>query len=175
MKRKGTEVRQNNVPPKKERKITMKEERISPKKGKDALYIACLNVAKNLLCAEMLNKDYVSYKTLSEAMLATSTVVVRRLLDKLGYGKVPYSDSKDDEERAEILYENLKVFQLAGLKDYANELKTKQGKEKAKHRLVRGKFPNGYKTKKKLEEKQKQEEIEKAQAQAQRAFDEMED
>lgn len=140
---------------------------ISPKKGKDALYIACLNVAKNLLCAEMLNKEYVSYKTLSEAMLATSTVVVRRLLDKLGYGKAPYADTLSDEERAEVLYENLKIFQLAGLKDYANELKTKVGKEKAKQRLVRGKFPNGYKTKKKIEEQkeeqQKRENLQKVQ------------
>lgn len=148
---------------------------ISPKKGKDALYIACLNVAKNLLCADMLNKEYVSYKTLADAMLASSTIQVRRLFDKLGYDKAPYADNLSEEERADVLYENLKVFQLAGLKDYANELKTKIGKEKAKKRLVRGKFPNGYKTKKKLEEKQKQEEIEKAQAQAQRAFDEMED
>lgn len=152
-----------------------KEEKQSPKKGKDALYIACLNVAKNLLCAEMLNKEYVSYKTLSEAMLATSTVVVRRLLDKLGYGKAPYADTLSDEERAEVLYENLKIFQLAGLKDYANELKTKTGKEKAKQRLVRGKFPNGYKTKKKREEEKEEQRKRENLQRVQNNFDDFDD
>lgn len=143
----------------------------SPKKGQDALYIACLNVAKNLLNADMLNKEYVSYRTLADAMLANSTVAVRRLLTKLGYDKAPYVNALSDEERAEVLYENLKVFQLAGLKDYANNLKTKKGKEKARARLVRGKFPDGYNTKKKQEKaKEESEKLAKLQ-QVQNDFD----
>lgn len=148
---------------------------ISPKKGKDALYIACLNVAKNLLCADMLNKEYVSYKTLADAMLASSTIQVRRLFDKLGYDKVPYADNLGEEERADVLYENLKVFQLAGLKDYANELKTKVGKEKAKKRLIRGKFPNGYNTKKKQEKAKEEAEKRAKLQQVQNNFDDFED
>lgn len=150
-------------------------EKISPKKNKDVLWITCQNVANNLLCAKTLNKEYVSYPTLRKAMGAKSNMAVTRLLSKLGYEKAPYEDTLSAEERAEILYKNLKIFQLAGLKDYTNELKTKAGKDKAKARLVRGKFPNGYKTKKKLEEEQKRAEIEQKQAKAQNKFDEWED
>lgn len=139
----------------------------SPKRNKNTSQIACENIANNLICAEMLNKKYVSFNTLAKAMNAKSTNAVRRLLKKMGYEKQPYEDIFNAEERAEILYETLKAFQLEGLKAYANELKTKAGKTKAKARLVRGKFPDGYKTK----NKEKQQEIQRQQEQAQNEFD----
>lgn len=147
----------------------------SPKRNKNASQIACENIVNNLFTAEILNKEYVSYNTLKDAMGAKSTNAVTRLLTKLGYDNQPFKDTKSAEEKADVLYKTLKVFQLEGLKAYTNELKTKIGKEKAKQRLIRGKFPNGYKTKKKLEEQQKRNEEIQQNKKDQSAFDEWSD
>lgn len=147
----------------------------SPKKNKNVSQLTCESLARSLFCADILNLDYVSLNTITKAMGARSNNAATRLLRKLGYEHQPYEDAKSLEERAEILYQTLKVFQMEGLKAYIKLLKTKEGKEEQKARLVRRKFPEGYRTRKKLEAEEEQETIRKHQERMQNKFDEWSD
>lgn len=143
----------------------------SPKKNKNVSQLTCESLARSLFCADILNLDYVSLNTIMKAMDAKSNNAVTRLLRKLGYERQPYVDTLSLEERADVLYKSLKVFQMEGLKAYIKLLKTKEGKAEQKARLVRKKFPEGYNTHKKQEE----DEIRKQQERMQNQFDDWSD
>lgn len=150
------------------------EKRNSYKKNKNTSLVTCESLAKNLFCEKMLNKSYVTTTTLRDALGAKNRNAVTRMIQNLGLGVAPYKDTKTVEEKTDWLYNHLKIHQMEGLKAYLREIRTREGKEKAKKRLVRGKFPNGYKTKRKKMEAEEEKKIREIQTKALQNFDDLE-
>lgn len=158
----------------KERNESIMEKRNSYKKDKNTSLVTCESLAKNLFCEKMLNKSYVTTTTLRDALGAKNRNAVTRMIQNLGLGVAPYKDTKTIEEKTDWLYKHLKIFQMEGLKAYLREIRTREGKEKAKERLKRKKFPEGYKTKKKKQNAEKEREIREIQTKASQNFDKLE-
>lgn len=123
---------------------------------KSKIYQTAENVARNLITAEILNKKYVSIRGIrlscSDAFSSDSQLqnIIKKCMKKDDDGK--YVNALDLDERTEVIYK-LPANQLDALRTYTQEIKTKDGKQAAKQRQERKKYPEGYQkhTKKKIE------------------------